>query len=57
VEGSKTLTRVLASGFILAGGAATFFWVWPEDGSLALSGIAILSAVVSVAVVASLWKQ
>ena len=55
-EGSK-LTRALASGFILAGGAAICAWIWPEDGSLVVSGVAILTFAVSVLVVASVWKN
>jgi hypothetical protein len=55
-EQSK-LTRVLASGFVLAGGAATFSWLWPGDESLFPSAVAVLSVVVSLLVVASLWKK
>jgi|tagenome__1003787_1003787.scaffolds.fasta_scaffold20931840_2 hypothetical protein len=51
------LTRGLASGFVLAGGAAICAWMWPEDGSLITSGAALLAFVVSVAVVASVWKK
>jgi hypothetical protein len=55
-EGNK-LTRALASGFILAGGAAICAWIWPEDGSVVVSGVAILTFAVSVLVVASVWKK
>lgn len=54
---TKTLNRVLASGFILAGAAAIFSWVWPDDGSLLFSGLAVISAVLSVIVLVSLWQK
>jgi hypothetical protein len=51
------LTRVLASGFVIAGGAATFTWLWPEDDTLFPSTVAVLSALISLLVVASLWRR
>jgi membrane protein YdbS with pleckstrin-like domain len=51
------LTRGLASGVLLAGGVAICAWMWPADGSLVLSSVAIVTVVVSLAVVASLWKK
>lgn len=48
---------MLASGFILLGGAATLVWLWPEEESVVLKAVAVLSALVSLAVVASLWKK
>ena len=55
--GAKTLKRVLASGFIVVGGAAIFSWVWPEDGSFVLRGLAVLAAALSMVVLASLWQK
>ena len=53
----KTLTRVLASGFVVAGGAAMFLWIWPDDASLFRAGVAILSVAVSLVVLATFWKK
>ena len=55
--GAKTLKRVLASGFIVAGGAAIFRWVWPDDGSFLFVTLAIMAAVLSLFVVVSLWQK
>lgn len=55
--GAKTLKRILASGFIVAGGATIFTWVWPDDGSLVFSSLAVLSAVLSVVVLVSVWQN
>ena len=55
--GAKTLKQVLTSGFIVAGGVAIFTWVWPDDGSLLFEGLAVLSAVLSVVVVVSVWQK
>lgn len=55
--GAKTLKRILASGFIAAGGAAIFGWVWPDDGSLLFSTLAVMSAVLSIVVLVSLWQK
>lgn len=55
--GAKTLKRVLASGFVIAGGAAIFTWVWPEDGSILFSALAIMSALLGMVVVVSLWQK
>ena len=55
--GAKTLKRVLASGFVIAGGAAIFMWVSPDDGSILFSTLAILSAVLGTVVVVSLWQK
>lgn len=55
--GAKTLKRILASGFIAAGGAAIFTWVWPDDGAVLFEGLAVLSAVLSLVVVVSVWQK
>ena len=55
--GAQTLKRVMASAFVAVGGAALFMWSWPDDGSLLFSGIAVLSAELSVVVVVSLWQK
>jgi hypothetical protein len=54
---AKTLKRVLASAFIVAGGAAICSWVWPDDGSFLFSSLAVMSAVLSLVVVVSLWHK
>lgn len=54
---SKTLKQILASAFVAAGGVAIFTWIWPNDGSLLFAALAVLSAVLSLAVVASLWQK
>ena len=55
--GAKTLKRVLASAFVIIGGAAIVMWVWPEDGSVLLSSLAVMSALLGTVVVVSLWQK
>jgi hypothetical protein len=55
--GAKTLKRVLASAFVVIGGAAIVMWVWPEDGSILFSSLAVMSALLGSAVVVSLWQK
>ena len=55
--GAKTLKRIMASAFVAVGGAALFVWIWPDDGSVLFSGIAVLSAALSLVVIASLWQK
>lgn len=55
--GAKTLKRGLASAFVAVGGATLFTWIWPDDGSVLFSGLALLSAALSVVVVVSLWQK
>jgi hypothetical protein len=54
---AKTLKRVMASGFVAVGGAALFIWIWPNDSSIAFEGVAVMSAMLSVVVVVSLWQK
>lgn len=55
--GAQTLKRIMASAFVAVGGAALFICTWPEDGSVLFSGLAVLSAALSLVVVASLWQK
>ena len=55
--GAQTLKRIMASAFVTVGGAALFIWIWPEDDSVLFSGIAVLSAALSLVIVASLWQK
>jgi len=57
MEGQKTLNRGLASGLVLVAASAIVAWVWPDDGSWFQSGVAIVSAAVSLLVVIALWKK
>jgi hypothetical protein len=53
------LVKALASGFVLAGAAAIFFWFWPGEAEAGhiRAGVAVLSALIGVAVVVSLWRS
>ena len=55
--GAKTLKRIMASGFVVLGGATLFTWIWPDDGSILFSSLAVMSAVLGVVVVVSLWQK
>jgi hypothetical protein len=55
--GAKTLKRAVASGFVIAGGAGIFMWVWPDDGSILFSSLAVMSALLGTVVVVSLWQK
>ena len=55
--GAKTLKRILASGFVVIGGAALFTWIWPDDGSILFSSLAVAWCWLAVRVLASCGER
>lgn len=55
----NSVTRVVASAFILAGSVALGVDLWPDEGeeSVLRSGLAVLTVIVGTITIYSLWKR
>jgi len=54
---TTTLTRAMVSALVVAVAVGIVIWVWPDDGSWLQAGLVVLSVMVSIAVLISLWKK
>lgn len=59
MDSATVLVRIVASVLVVAGAAALFFWLRPDEAEVTPFYVALvaLSAILGAAVLASLWRK